>query len=51
MRKFAKLSAKLDAEVQTVLRQYLESLNRFRLGEESEGGVKTVEVGLKGETE
>ena len=38
--------------MQTLLRQYLEALNRFRLGEEiPEAQVRTVEVGLFGETE
>lgn len=51
MRKFSKLTPRLDPEVQTLLRQYLESLNRFRLGDEADHGVRTVEVGILGETE
>lgn len=54
-RKFGRVQSKLDPEVQTLLRQYLESLNRFRLGgeenAEAQGGVRTVEVGLYGETQ
>ncbi|TNV72891.1 hypothetical protein FGO68_gene2426 [Halteria grandinella] len=51
-RKYQKVLTKLDPEVQILLRQYLESLNRFRLGEEiMETCQRLVEVGLSGETE
>jgi hypothetical protein len=50
-RKYQRILPKLDHEVQLLLRQYLESLNRFRLGEEvAEATTRTVEVGLFGET-
>lgn len=52
MRKFYRVSSKLDPEVKTLLSQYFEALNRFRLGEEApERHVRTVEVGIFGDTE
>jgi hypothetical protein len=34
IRKFIKVQSKLDPEVQTLLKQYFEALNKLRLGED-----------------
>jgi hypothetical protein len=42
----------LDPVVQTLLKQYFEALNRFRLGEEMpEAATQEVGVGMRDETE
>lgn len=52
MKKFMKVQSKLDPEVQTLLKQYFEALNRFRLGEElHEAKEQEVAIGIHGQTE
>ena len=52
MRKFNRVSAKLDPEVVTLLKQYFDALNRFRLGEDiQEAQTQLVNVGIFGEME
>jgi chloride channel 2 len=52
IRKFVKVQKKLDPVVQTLLKQYFEALNRFRLGEEMpEAATQEVGVGMRDETE
>jgi hypothetical protein len=46
------VQGKLDPEVQTLLKQYFEALNKLRLGEEmKEAKEQEVPVGLYGQTE
>ena len=52
MRKFVKVQSRMDPVVQTLIKHYLEALNRLRLGEDiSEAFNQEVEVGMRGETE
>ena len=49
IRKFIKVQSKLDPEVQTLLKQYFEALNKLRLGEDmQEAREKEVPVGVHG---
>jgi len=52
IRKFIKVQSKLDPEVQTLLKQYFEALNKLRLGEDMhEAREQEVPVGVHGLTE
>lgn len=52
IRKFVKVQKRLDPVVQTLLKQYFEALNRFRLGDEMpEAATQEVGVGMRDETE
>lgn len=49
IRKFIRVQSKLDPEVQTLLKQYFEALNKLRLGEDmQEAREKEVPVGVHG---
>jgi hypothetical protein len=49
IRKFIKVQSKLDPEVQTLLKQYFEALNKLRLGEDmQEAREKMVPIGVHG---
>jgi hypothetical protein len=49
IRKFIKVQSKLDPEVQTLLKQYFEALNKLRLGEDmQEAREKEVPIGVHG---